>query len=654
MSDAYRGDIDGLRAVAVLSVIGFHAFPSKVPGGFIGVDIFFVISGFLISTLIYQRLQDNKFSFLEFYARRIRRIFPALTVVLIACAIAGWFVIFPLDFRSLGWEIGAGAIFVSNFALLQGAGYFDTASDLNPLLHLWSLGIEEQFYLVWPVLLMLCWRRKIAPFVLACTVLAISFAWNIVLSRTDPAAAFYLPMTRFWELMLGCVLAFPFLAGQSRFASRLEDLYRKHRSTAHETAAWLGAALIVSGLIFINRESAFPGWWALLPTAGAALLIVAGPAASLNRRLLGHPALIYVGLISYPLYLWHWPLLSFARILRVGEEPTPLLKAACIAAAFILAHLTYRFIEKPIRFGVPTLTKAVGASIALAAAGSLGLLIYVSGGAAGRFPDNMRSFAKDYRVEAIAAFRGGTCFVGDGEKVSDECDGSKNAELRKVVLWGDSHAAHVFTGLDELAKTTGAFDLAQYTVALCPPIFLFVSRDFKSCVPHNEFVGKKIEALRPDAVIMAANWEKYTNPQGESLISQDAIAATMARLRAAGVRQIFVIGQFPTWKASPQRIRAQMFRARLAGLADNNSPIPERDKAHVRPSVFVINANVERAFAPAGVTFISPLSSLCNDDGCLLVVPNGQGEPTAFDREHLTKPGSIFFATSNAKAILGR
>ncbi|MEZ5488290.1 MAG: acyltransferase [Steroidobacteraceae bacterium] len=204
----YRPDVDGLRAIAVLSVLVYHAFPDLLPGGFVGVDIFFVISGFLISGIILTRIQAGTFTFADFYARRIRRIFPALAAVLVACLLAGWLILFPVDYERLGGHVLAGAAFVSNLVLWRESGYFDTSSELKPLLHLWSLGVEEQFYLIWPVLLVLAARflHRILWAIVAVALL--SFAANLLLVGSHASAAFYLPITRFWELMLGSMLAY--------------------------------------------------------------------------------------------------------------------------------------------------------------------------------------------------------------------------------------------------------------------------------------------------------------------------------------------------------------------------------------------------------------------------------------------------------------
>src|SRR5262245_40012984 len=301
LSHGYRPDVDGLRAVAVLAVLAYHAFPSLAPGGFAGVDVFFVISGYLITGIILDDLERGRFTYRNFYWRRIRRIFPALILVLVACLALGWLVLLPDEYAQLGKHVAAGAGVVSNIALWREAGYFDSAAELKPLLHLWSLGVEEQYYLAWPLLLLL-FRRHMGWMIVALG--AASFALNIWMVGTHPTAAFYLPFTRFWELLAGSYLAFA---------------VRKENPSPY--FSMVGAGLIVLGFILLEPQKAFPGWWALLPVLGAALLIRAGPQGWVNRRVLAHPAMVFVGLISYPLYLWHWPLLTYARIVHGGEPP---------------------------------------------------------------------------------------------------------------------------------------------------------------------------------------------------------------------------------------------------------------------------------------------------------------------------------------------
>jgi peptidoglycan/LPS O-acetylase OafA/YrhL len=287
----YRPDIDGLRAVAVGAVVLFHAFPNLAKGGFVGVDVFFVISGFLISSIILEGFAADRFSYLEFYARRIRRIFPALTVVCAISLLLGWYVLLPDEFRQLGKHTAAGAAFVSNFAFWNEAGYFSAAADTKPLLHLWSLGIEEQFYIAWPLALGLLWKWRQRLFLVTLAVAALSFAVNIATLPESPVAAFYSPLSRFWELAAGGALA--------QIA-----LLRPALLTNFANARSLAGILLIAVAVFeLTINSAFPGYWALLPTLGALLIISAGPDAWLNRYVLGNKIAVSVGLSSVRLKL---------------------------------------------------------------------------------------------------------------------------------------------------------------------------------------------------------------------------------------------------------------------------------------------------------------------------------------------------------------
>jgi peptidoglycan/LPS O-acetylase OafA/YrhL len=363
----YRPDIDGLRAVAVLSVVAFHAFPgnrtltfrstefviSPFGGGFVGVDIFFVISGFLISTIILQNLQRDTFSIIDFYRRRVRRIFPALGIVLLSCLITGWLFLFADEFRRLGKDVAAGAGFVSNIALWGENGYFDNIGNTKPLQHLWSLGIEEQYYLVWPLFLWTLYKTKAKAtgFILAACL--VSFALNAYFTRVNSIEAFYAPYTRFWELFVGSILAYWSLES---FENRLTVTSRAGR----EMLAIAGSVLIGAALLFINKTQPFPGFLALLPTLGTALVISAGPDTSINRNLLSRKVVVWFGLISYPLYLWHWPVLTFLRIFQgTRTEISNEKRAIAIVISILLAWLTYHLIEKPLRYGPNASGKAI-------------------------------------------------------------------------------------------------------------------------------------------------------------------------------------------------------------------------------------------------------------------------------------------------------
>ena len=356
----YRPDIDGLRAVAVLAVVIFHAFPSSLKGGFIGVDIFFVISGFLISTIIYKGLQTGTFSFADFYSRRIRRIFPALLVVISATLAFGFFILSADEFSRLGKLVAAGIGFVANLVLWSEAGYFDAETATKPLLHLWSLGIEEQFYVVWPLLLLFAWKRKFKLLAVISIALALSFISNILGIRNDPVATFYSPLTRMWELLFGGLLAWVMVFRKESFTcfnskmnaylssmnfinkTRYERLFPNLLSTT-------GIILFLIGFLEISEESYFPGFWALMPTFGTVLIIMAGTEAWINKKILSNKVAVWFGLISYPLYLWHWPLLSYGRIFYDKTPPSGF-RWIAILLSILLAWLTVKYIEKPLRY----------------------------------------------------------------------------------------------------------------------------------------------------------------------------------------------------------------------------------------------------------------------------------------------------------------
>lgn len=365
----YRPDIDGLRAVAVVSVIVYHAFAGALPGGFLGVDVFFVISGYLITQLILKEMQERSFSLAGFYRRRARRILPALLVVLAACALFGWFALLPGELHRLGRSIAWSAPFMANvfFARAGGfGGYFDPAAELTPLIHLWSLGVEEQFYLAWPVLLLVAGRARLIRPALA-AVIVISLALSFWGGWIRPEQSFYLPTSRAWELASGGILAARFTGGSAATLC-LRSSRLGIGATALMSAA--GFALILLGVGLVISPPPLARLWALTPPLGAILLIAAGSQAPVNRYLLARRPMVFVGRISYSLYLWHWPALSFTRII-IGRPLSHAEAVAAVLTAALAAYATCRLVEEPIRFGsigpraVPALLCALAASAIL-------------------------------------------------------------------------------------------------------------------------------------------------------------------------------------------------------------------------------------------------------------------------------------------------
>lgn len=342
----YRPDIDGLRSFAVLSVVIYHAFPSVIQGGFVGVDVFFVISGFLISSIIFQSLNKNTFSFLVFYTRRINRIFPALLLILFASYYFGRLVLLADEYKQLGKHIATGAGFISNLALLREAGYFDNSAETKPLLHLWSLGIEEQFYIIWPLIAWTCWKKKFNFLSLLLLGIVFSFSISIWQTNNNATSAFYSPQTRFWELLSGSILAW--IKSCNNNDKNFEHLkLRINYILVANLTSITGFIFLTSAIFFISSKLHFPGLWALLPVVGTVLIILSGQDAWINRVILSNRIAIWIGLISFPLYLWHWPLLTFARIIENGT-PSHSIRIAAVLSSILLAWLTYKFLERPI------------------------------------------------------------------------------------------------------------------------------------------------------------------------------------------------------------------------------------------------------------------------------------------------------------------
>ena len=630
----YRADIDGLRAVAILSVIGYHAFPSWIKGGFVGVDVFFVISGFLISTIIFGSLNKDAFSFREFYTRRIKRIFPALILIMAASYVLGWFVLLPDEYRQLGKHIAAGAGFASNFFFWQEAGYFDNAAETKPMLHLWSLGIEEQFYIVWPLLLYLTWKKRFNLLLLTVAIIAISFTDNVMKVHRDAVQAFYSPASRFWELMLGSILAYLTLHKIS-FAGKA-----KQRITPLcNTQSVLGVVAIGIAVLLVGRENAFPGWWALLPTIGAVLIIGAGQDAWLNQHLLASRFLVWIGLISYPLYLWHWPLLSFAHIVE-GHVPSNEIRIAAVLISIALAWLTYKFIESPIRNRKQEPKKPLPMALCsvMAIVGLIGFGTYKWEGSTFRqynpsaISGDNYDYKSDYRYEQ--------CLLsGDSQSYSsafaDSCSGVTNSTPPKplVLIWGDSHAASLYRGFYN-RKNSFNFDLAQYTANSCPPIIGLSIANRLGCKETNDYVIQKIKALRPNTVILGANWQLYDsfiNVTGKrNRLDFSKLVLTLQLLRSLGVPNIVLMGPLPLFETRQPDVGAKEFVANKKDRTYQNFYAPSAQ----------VNEKFRTFARDNGIGYVSPIDLLCTIDGCLISTSKSKFTPLAWDDAHLTEAGS--------------
>lgn len=466
----YRPDIDGLRAIAVVAVLIFHAFPRSLKGGFIGVDVFFVISGYLISTIIFENLDNGTFSFTEFYSRRIRRIFPSLILVLSTCFVFGWFSLFSDEYKQLGKHLAAGAGFISNIILWNEVGYFDNAAETKPLLHLWSLGIEEQFYIFWPLLLWFAWKSKFNLLTIIIFTTIISFVLNIKGVNQNSVATFYSPQTRFWELLSGSLLSWFNLYKKNTFTNFTNKIdaylafivYREKQSsngkTLSDVLSFLGLLLLVYGFLQINKELKFPGKLALIPVTGAAMIIAAGSKAFINRIVLSNKLVVWFGLISFPLYLWHWPLLSFARIIET-DLPHRNIRIVAIIFSIILAWITYKIVEHPMRFGKYNKTKVTVLISLMTFIGYVGYYLYIHDGLSSRNNSVLiENYSGDIGHLDYHKYLAEKYFTCTPEIIAKEslkwegfirCIQSKPDSNVEIALVGDSHAEHLFLGLAE-------------------------------------------------------------------------------------------------------------------------------------------------------------------------------------------------------------
>jgi peptidoglycan/LPS O-acetylase OafA/YrhL len=611
----YRADIDGLRAIAVVAVLAFHASPALFPGGFAGVDVFFVISGFLITGVLASDLSQGRFTLREFYLRRARRIFPALTLVLAVTLLGAWMMLLPDEWLHFGKHLLAGAAFASNLALAREGSYFDWSAHLKPLLHLWSLGVEEQFYLVWPLFLAVLWKLRARWRIAGVAfVLMLSLGLNVLYIERYPTLAFYLPVTRVWELACGSLLAL------------VSRTWTVRGRWIPEVLSWSGLALLGAAFLVLVDRSSAPGWWNLLPVGGTTLLIAAGRESSLSRFVLSSRPFVFVGLISYPLYLWHWPLLSFTHIIGLTSGRTTLL---CLLLAFLFSWLTYRYVERPIRGATRFGGRVAVVCAALALLGVAGLLIMrglLPGRLSGSHLAPVRQAMADWQYPYGENFGRTTNFTAS---LVNEGKG------RTVVFIGDSHLEHYWPRLEVLSRRANAPEMVFATNGGCPPLPGLAVPRGEICSRFLDFALR--EAHQPDVrtVVFGAHWAAYLS-LAEMREPIRRMADEIVRLRREG-KQVFVVLASP----SSSRLEPRSMVSRWSGLVRHGS-LPLADfLATAGP----INESIRVAVQRAGARVIDPLPVLCPRGECIVVTSSGK--PIYRDSSHL-RP---FFVRENASYI---
>ncbi|KRP63122.1 acyltransferase family protein [Pseudomonas trivialis] len=634
---AYRRDIDGLRAVAVLAVVLFHFGVPGVTGGFVGVDVFFVISGFLITSIIWRERQAGRFSFVEFWARRARRILPALFVMIVATLVAGWFLLAPKDYEELGRAAHYQVIFTSNLLFARQHGYFEAASDIKPLLHTWSLAVEEQFYILFPLLLTLLSSRlkhwRLALF----GVLLVSFGMSVWAVEHEPQKAFFLLHLRAWELLAGAMLAV---------------LPAREWRASPALAQWvsLGAmGLILIAVFGFDSQTAFPGTAALLPVLGVVGLIWAnGQQYTWVGRLLSSRVMVGLGLISYSWYLWHWPVFVYANYAAVdGLSATEL--GALMLLSLVLGYLSWRFVETPFREKRVLATRKailVAAAVGILSIGLTGVALRKADGVPSRLSEQALRYAqaKKWSPELMAC-------MADKDTPDERlfCHfGPKNPAVSALV-WGDSHATALIPALEIGAKKHD-ISLMEASFAGCVP--LDGLENIARCAHFNRRVEKAMSEQPISDVVLAARWSLYlygqmsgdkehalkdpsTGQYVRAVAEQrfaDGMRARIKGLRAAGHR---------VWLVKEVPLQEIIVPYRLSRLAMMHRPVDREGlpiAKHLAREAFISNLFDELAAADSGVRVLDPAPQLCGADGLCRVELNGRALYT--DDNHLSDVGA--------------
>lgn len=618
----YRREIDGLRALAVVPVILFHAGFRVFSGGFVGVDVFFVISGYLITTIILAELETGTFSVVNFYERRARRILPALFVVMLACLPFAWLWLLPDYLKSFSQSLVAVPLFASNILFWITSGYFEPAAELKPLLHTWSLAVEEQYYVIFPLFLMLTWRlgrRWILSILAAVFIASLAAAqWG---SHANPEPTFYLLPTRGWELLVGAFTAF-YLFGK--------DAETAIPARVAQALSLVGLLLVAYATFVFDKKTPFPSLYALVPTVGTAFIILFATQRTLVGKLLGTGAFVGIGLLSYSAYLWHQPLFAFARH-RSVDEPGHLLFGALAALSLGLAYLSWRFVETPFR-NRKRFTRnqvfAIGGvfSVAFMALGAVG---HLKGGFLQRLsPDEQKIHAFiDYDFKRT--FREGTCFLRPEqppEQFAALCSEVK-ADAPSLMIWGDSHAAALSIGLRQVHG-----NVIQFNASACPPIIdtMFPAR--LRCQSVNTFVLGEVARLKPQRIFLDGNWYAYRDWG----VIKDLDRTIAAIRRVSPASEITIVGVAAQW---PRGVPEIMIKAGIGIDGEKFMPTP------LYPTLQRLDVELAALAARNKVAFVSSIEKMCRPEGCQVTTNTATGmQLTAFDYGHMSEAGSVLLA----------
>ena len=605
----YRADIDGLRAVAVLSVVAYHIMPWVVPGGYIGVDVFFVISGYLITNILWGQLKKNTFSFADFYAKRIRRLFPALFAMILACSVFEYFFGVPQEIYEFGISAISSVFYVSNHYFLSKDSYFAEGLENNPLLHTWSLSVEEQFYIIFPALLVLLFRKgKGRETVIIGVILGASLLFSEILLHVNSAASFYVVLSRLWQFLFGALLAFiPMKNAVSKSFSEL--------------IGWFGLAMLGYSFFYYSGLTPFPGINALIPTIATLFLLYAGQHEGLwITRVLSLSIARFFGKISYSLYLWHWPLIVFYK-LEFSPNPSALERYILIVACVLLAYVSWRFVEQPFRH--VSIEKKKSWIYASAGVSSL-ILVLISvyfiqtEGIRARYSDEQLSYIEYLSYDADPVFRTDRCFLtkeaGSATLFDkDECI-NVSAEKPNVLIMGDSHAAQYHYALQLIFPN---YSVSQINASGCRPLINYEGEARCTDLMRVAF-EEYIKAYDFDAVILAGRWE---------LKDLSALEPTIETV-SPNTEKVIVLGPIIEYSQALPRL-----------LAQTNGSIAEIEDAQRYKEIERVDRRMERILDDTHVDYYSVLHAMCPEKKC--IISTQEGVPMQFDSSHLTREGAI-------------
>ena len=609
----YRPDIDGLRAISVAAVVLYHYGAVWLPGGFTGVDVFFVISGFLITSILRKDYETQGYSLRRFYVRRIRRIVPALLVMIAACLAVGWLVLFPNEYLSLAESAAYSTLGFGNLYFYSHTGYFDRAAEFQPLLHTWSLGVEEQFYLVWPAALWLLLRmvpwRPLVGIILAATT-ALGFAYAVRKLGSNPVAAFYLPHPRGWELSLGATVAF------------LPPLSRRLPSLLTSVA---GLALISWSFFCVTSGPSFPGFDALFACLGAALLVWPRTVTTPITALLSLRPLVGLGLVSFSLYLWHWPVLVFFRLVHLEATPSLAETAAMLALVLALSIASYVFIEQPFRRPQARLRFPIGAAACVLAAAAA---IHSLGGVPWRLPPEsviLADAANDWNAARPQ------CHRKDEFQLSldKSCTFGDTASAPAVAMWGDSHGVEIGEAIGDRLARNGR-SILMLTYSSCPPAIGFTQSLSTGCEAFNTETAEFLLAHPEITTIYLAAYHEFYNQGGAGTAYELAMERSVATLTSAGRRVVLVSSNPEPGYSLP------LGAARLA--LTGRLELARVSQEHYRTFSARADAMIDRLVASyPGVARADQSTSLCDGVWCPMI---RDGKAILFDDNHLSRHGA--------------